>query len=70
MEPDIHWSAMSGHVSTFIVNGGRYNKTFWTEQFNDGMGQVLDAISTPVSVDLANIPRFNESEGHCPKRAQ
>jgi HD superfamily phosphohydrolase len=69
MEPDIHWSAMSGHVSTFIVNGGRYNKIFWTEQFNDGMGHVLDAISTPVSVDLANIPRFNESEGHGPKRA-
>ena len=22
MDPDIHWSAMSGHVSTFIVNGG------------------------------------------------
>ena len=25
MEPDIHWSAMSGHISTFIVNGGRRN---------------------------------------------
>ena len=69
MEPDIHWSAMSGHVSTFIVNGGRYNKIFWTEQFNDGMAQVLDAINTPVPVDLGNIPRFNESEGHGPKRA-
>ena len=22
MEPDIHWSAMSGHISTFVVNGG------------------------------------------------
>ncbi|GAA4221185.1 hypothetical protein GGQ68_000259 [Sagittula marina] len=69
MDPDIHWSAMSGHVSTFIVNGGRYNKIFWTEQFNDGMQQVLDAIDTPYAVDLGTIPRFNESEGHGPKRA-
>jgi hypothetical protein len=37
MEPDIHWSAMSGHVSTFIVNGGRYDHIFFTEDFNDGM---------------------------------
>lgn len=22
MDPDIHWSAMSGHISTFIMNGG------------------------------------------------
>ncbi len=26
MEPDIHWSAMSGHLSTFIVNGGRFDR--------------------------------------------
>ncbi len=69
MDPDIHWSAMSGHVSTFIVNGGRYDKIFWTEQFNDGMQQVLDGIDTHHTVDLASIPRFNESEGHGPKRA-
>ena len=60
---------MSGHVSTFIANGGRYDAIFWTEQFNDGMQGVLDAIETPHSVDLAQIPRFNESEGHGPKRA-
>jgi len=69
MEPDIHWSAMSGHVSTFIVNGGRYDKIFWTEKFNHGMQQVLDAIETPHAIDLAQIPRFNESEGHGHKRA-
>jgi hypothetical protein len=69
MEPDIHWSAMSGHVSTVIVNGGRYHKIVWTAQFNDGMQQVLDNIQTPHSVDLTAIPRFNESEGHGPKRA-
>jgi hypothetical protein len=68
MDPDIHWSAMSGHVSTFIANGGRYDKIFWTESFNDGMGQVLDSIKVPHAIDLTAIPRFNESEGHGPKR--
>ena len=69
MEPDIHWSAMSGHVSTYIVNGGRYDHIFFTEKFNEGMQVVLDAIETPVAVDLTSIPKFNESEGHGPKRA-
>ncbi|WP_101067222.1 sulfotransferase family protein [Roseovarius salinarum] len=69
MEPDIHWSAQAGHLSTFIVNGGRFDRIFWTERFNDGMQSVLDAIDTPHAVDLGNIPRFNESEGHGPKRA-
>ncbi len=69
MEPDIHWSAMSGHVSTFVVNGGTYDKIIWTETFNDGMADVLKKIETPHKVDLAIIPRFNESEGHGPKRA-
>ena len=69
MEPDIHWSAMSGHVSTFIVNGGRYDRIFWTERFDEGMQGVLDAIETAHAVDLAGIPRFNESEGHGPRRA-
>ena len=69
MDPDIHWSAMSGHVSTFIVNGGRYSNIFWTEKFNDGMQSVLSNIETPVGVDLCKVPHFNESEGHGPKRA-
>jgi len=69
MDPDIHWSAMSGHISTFIANGGRYNQIFWTEKFNEGMQVVLDNIETPHPVDLAQTPRFNESEGHGPKRA-
>jgi hypothetical protein len=69
MDPDIHWSAMSGHISTFIVNGGRYDKIFFTETFNDGMAQVLGAVDTPVKVDINAVPRFNESEGHGPKRA-
>jgi hypothetical protein len=69
MEPDIHWSAMSGHVSTFIVNGGRYDHVVFTERFNEGMQTVLDRIETPHAVNLAEIPRFNESEGHGPTRA-
>ncbi len=69
MEPDIHWSAMSGHISTFIHNGGTYDHIFHIEEFNKGMQVVLDHIETPVKVDLAEIPRFNESEGHGPKRA-
>ncbi|WIV50457.1 sulfotransferase family protein [Marivivens sp. LCG002] len=68
MDPDIHWSAMSGHISTFICNGGRYDNIFWTEKFNEGMQSVLDNIDTPKFVDLKQIPRFNESEGHGPKR--
>ncbi|MBU2956424.1 sulfotransferase family protein [Paracoccus sp. 1_MG-2023] len=69
MEPDIHWSAMSGHVSTFIVNGGRYDQIFFTETFDQGMQKVLDAADTPVRIKLEDVPRFNESEGHGPRRA-
>ena len=69
MDPDIHWSSMSGHVSTYIANGGRYDAIIWTEKFAQGMQDVLNRIEVPVAVDLAAIPRFNESEGHGPKRA-
>lgn len=69
MDPDIHWSAMSGHISTFIVNGGRYDRIFFTEKFGEGMQSVLDAVDTPVPLSLSDVPRFNESEGHGPKRA-
>ncbi|MDE3122817.1 MAG: sulfotransferase family protein [Paracoccaceae bacterium] len=71
MDPDIHWSAMSGHIGTFIANGGRYDRIFFTERFNDGMQDVLTAVGDrmPVPVTLSDVPRFNESEGHGPKRA-
>ena len=59
---------MAGHISTFIVNGGTYDSIFWTEQFDDGMGKLLKQIKTKKKVDLKKIPRFNESEGHGPKR--
>ena len=69
MDPDIHWSAMSGHISTFIVNGGQYDSILATEDFNSGMQGVLDHIEVAHPVDLNDVPRFNESEGHGPKRA-
>ncbi len=69
MDPDIHWSAMSGHVSTFIVNGGRYDEIVHTEAFNEGMQRVLDQVEVPHEIVLKDVPRFNESEGHGPKRA-
>lgn len=69
MEPDIHWSSMSGHISTIIVNGGTYDSIIRTEDFNGGMQHVLQAIETPYPIDLDDVPRFNESESHGPKRA-
>ena len=69
MDPDIHWSSMSGHISTFIVNGGRYDRIFWTEQFNDGMADVLNSVPMAHPINIEDVPRFNESEGHGPKRA-
>ena len=68
MDQDIHWSAMSGHISTFIMNGRTYDKIFWTEAFNDAMQDVLSAVDTPHKIDVAMIPRFNENEDHGPRR--
>jgi hypothetical protein len=69
MDPDIHWSPMSGHVATLIAGGGRYDHIFFTEHFDTGMKLVLEAVETPVKVDLGAVPRFNESSGHGPTRA-
>lgn len=69
MEPDIHWSSMSGHIATLITNGGHYDQIFFTEKFDEGMQKVLDGSETPIKVDVKDVPRFNESEGHGPKRA-
>jgi hypothetical protein len=33
------------------------------------MQSVLNNIETPVQIDLGDVPRFNESAGHGPKRA-
>lgn len=69
MDPDIHWSSMAGHIGTFIASGGRYDRIFFTETFGAGMAGVLSATRTPVPVDVDAVPRFNESEGHGPRRA-
>ncbi|MEM7670029.1 MAG: sulfotransferase family protein [Pseudomonadota bacterium] len=69
MHPDIHWAPMAGHASTLVKNGGRYDHVFATEAFNDGMAGVIEARPLGHSVDLGTLPRFNESEGHGPKRA-
>ena len=69
MEPDIHWSAMSSHIATFVVNGGRFDAIFPTEDFEAGMAGVLQGVATPVPVRLPDVPRFNESAGHGPSRA-
>ena len=68
IDPDIHWSAVSGHASTLIRNGGRYQTIIATEAFRDGMEEVLKQFDQRHKVDLDAIPRFNESEGHGPKR--
>lgn len=69
MEPDIHWSAMAGHIATFVANGGRFQQIFATEDFNTGMASVLQAAALRHPVDLSTLPRFNESESHGPARA-
>ena len=69
MHPDIHWSPMAGHAATLVNNGGRYDQVFATEDFNSGMHNVLDGVSLAHRTDLDALPRFNESEGHGPKRA-
>ena len=68
MDPDIHWSAVAGHAGTLVANGGRYNAIFATEDFNAGMKVVLESFEQKHPLDLENIPRFNESAGHGPKR--
>lgn len=69
MHPDIHWAPMAGHAATLVNNGGNYDRVFATEHFNDGMADVLGEVSLAHQTDLANLPRFNESEGHGPSRA-
>lgn len=68
MDPDIHWSAVAGHASTLVRGGGRYDKIISTEDFNTGMAEVLKCYEQKHPVDLESLPRFNESEGHGPKR--
>ena len=68
IDPDIHWSAVSGHAGTLIANGGQYHAIFPMEDFASGMAQVLTRFEHKHPVDPGDIPRFNESEGHGPRR--
>lgn len=69
MHPDIHWAPVAGHASTLVRNGGAYQHVFATEDFNVGMAEVLEKRPLTHGVTLEDLPRFNESEGHGPKRA-
>lgn len=69
MDPDIHWSSTSGHASTLIGNGGHYDAIISTENFKAGMKEVMAQIDVKHPLDIDAMPRFNESEGHGPKRA-
>lgn len=69
MDPDIHWSAVAGHASTLVNGGGHYDKIISTEDFKTGMKDVLTHIDVKHPLDIDAMPRFNESEGHGPKRA-
>ena len=69
MPPDIHWSDMAGHVGSFVAGGGRYGHIVTVEDFEAGMQRVLDAATLPHPLRVADVPRFNESSGHGPKRA-
>ena len=69
MDPDIHWSSVFGHASTLVTGGGHYDMIITTEDFKTGMKEVLKHIEVKHPLDIDTMPRFNESEGHGPKRA-
>ena len=67
MEPDIHWSAMAGHASTLVVNGGHYDAIVTVENFKEDMKSVMSRIPAKHDLDIDTMPRFNESEGPRPQ---
>lgn len=69
MHPDIHWIPMSNHLGFSIRAGARFDYIFATERFNDGMKHVVAQAPLKNDLDIDAMPRFNESEGHGPKRA-
>jgi hypothetical protein len=69
MEPDIHWSPMASHLGTFVAGGGRFDHVLRLEAFVPDMRDLLSRIEFRHAADPAAVPRFNESEGHGPKRA-
>ncbi len=69
MDPDIHWSSVAGHASTLVHGGARYDRIISTENFQEGMKDILKQIEIKHEIDIDKMPRFNESSGHGPKRA-
>lgn len=69
MQPDIHWIPMSNHLGYSVRQGCRFDYIFATEDFNTGMKHVVSKAPLANPVDIDTMPRFNESEGHGPKRA-
>lgn len=69
MDPDIHWAPSTQHLQTLIGAGGRLNRVFCTENFNEGMRLVLDEARPAYPIDPAQAPRFNESAAFAPKPA-
>ena len=69
MHPDIHWIPMANHLGFSIRAGARFDYIFATEGFNDGMKHVVAQAPLDHQLDIDAMPRFNESEGHGPKRA-
>lgn len=68
MEPDIHWSSCAGHAATLVANGGRYDRILFTETLDDGLAALLGAVPPVQAIDLAALPRFNDSGGSGPRR--
>lgn len=68
MQADIHWIPMSNHVNFSVKRGAVLDAIFPTENFNEGMKKVLKAAPLPHDLDVDAMPRFNESQGHGPKR--
>lgn len=66
--PDLHWGRMNGALWTLANRGPKFDQIFFVERFNEGMRRVLDAAELTHEVDLAWVPRFNESDSVGPKR--
>ncbi len=69
MQADIHWIPMASHLGWSIRQGCSVDMIFSTEKFNEGMKAVLERAPLSHPLDIDAMPRFNESEGHGPKRA-
>ena len=63
MEPDIHWSAMSGHVSTFIVNGGALQHHLLDREIQRGHARGAGRHRDPEKGRSQENPAFQRKRG-------